>query len=47
MTEFLGIILQHATTKHEQKFGMLERTHASLREASKYETGEKKSMWDK
>ena len=30
VAEVLGITLQHATTKHAQTIGMLERTHASL-----------------
>ena len=31
VAEFLGITLQHATTKHAQTIGMLELTHASLK----------------
>ena len=31
VAEVLGITLQHATTKHAQTIGMLERTHASLK----------------
>jgi len=39
VAEVLGITLQHATTKHAQTIGMLERTHASLRKTLKIETG--------
>ena len=31
IAEVLGISLQHATTKHAQTFGMLERMHVSLK----------------
>ena len=34
-TVILGIQLKHATTKHAQTIGMLERSHASLKEASR------------
>ena len=44
VAEFLGITLQHATTKHAQTFGMLGRTHASLKKILKIETGERRSM---
>ena len=33
VAEVLGITLQHATTKHAQTIGMLERKHASLKKA--------------
>ena len=39
--------LQHAATKHAQTFGMLERTHASLKKTLEIETGERRSMWYK
>ena len=39
--------LPHATTKHAQTIGMLERTHASLKKTLKIETGERRSMWYK
>ena len=45
VAEVLGITLQHATTKHAQTIGMLERTHASLRKTLKIETDERRSMW--
>ena len=47
VAEVLGITLQHATTKHAQTIGMLERTRASLKKTLKIETGEKRSMWHK
>ena len=53
VAEVLGITLQHATTKHAQTIGMLERTHASLMtlkietKTLKIETGERRSVWHK
>ena len=47
VAEVLGITLKHATTKHEQKKGLLERTHASLKKTLRIETGERRSMWHK
>ena len=41
----LGITLKHATTKHAQTIGLLERSHASIKQALKIETGERRSMW--
>ena len=38
----LGITLQHATTKHAQTVGLLERSHASIKQALKIETGERR-----
>ena len=43
--EVVGITLQYATTKHAQTFGMLERTHTSLKKTVKIETGERRSLW--
>ena len=43
----LGITLTHATTKHAQTIGLLERSHASIRQALKIETGERRSLWHK
>ena len=43
----LGITLKHATTKHVQAIGLLERSHASIKQALKIETGERISMWHK
>ena len=42
-----GIILKHATTKHAQTIGLLERSHMSIKQALKIETGERRSFWDK
>ena len=47
VAEVLGIALQHATTKHAETIGILERTHASLKKTLKSETGERRSMWHK
>ena len=44
-TRVLGIQLRHATTKHAQTIGILERCHASLKEALKISTGERRTMW--
>ena len=41
----LGITLRHATTKIAQKIGLLERSHASIRQTLKIETGERRSLW--
>ena len=43
----LGITLKHATTKHAQTFGLLERSHMSIKQALKIETGERRSLWHK
>ena len=43
----LGITLKHATTKHALTIGLLERSHASIKEALKIETGEWRSLWHK
>ena len=45
--EVLGITPQHATTKHAQIIGLLERTHASLKKTLTIETGERRSIWHK
>ena len=41
----LGITLKHATTKHAQTIGLLERSHASIKQALKIETDERRSLW--
>ena len=41
----LGITLKHASTKHAQTIGLLERSHASIKQALKIETGERRSLW--
>ena len=43
----LGSNLKHATTKHAQTVGLLERSHASIKQALKIETGERRSLWHK
>ena len=43
----LGITLKHATTKHAQLIGLLERSHASTKQALKIDTGERRSLWHK
>ena len=43
----LGITLKHATTKHAQSIGLLERSHALIKQALKIETGERRSLWHK
>ena len=43
----LGITLKHATTKHAQTIGLLERYHASIKKSLKIETGERISLWHK
>ena len=47
ITKILDIKNRHATTKHAQTIGILERTHASIKTALKISTGERKSMWHK
>ena len=41
----LGITLKHATTKHAQTIGLLEQSHASIKQTLKIETGERRSLW--
>ena len=43
----LVITLKHATTKHPQTIGLLERSHASIKKSLKIETGERRSLWHK
>ena len=43
----LGITAKHATTKHTQTIGLLEQSHASIKQALKIETGERRSLWHK
>ena len=42
-----GINIKHATTKHAQRIGLLERSHASIKQALKIDTGERRSLWHK
>ena len=43
----LGFTLKHATTKHAQTIGLLEQSHATIEQALKIETGERRSLWHK
>ena len=43
----LGITLKHASTKHAQTIGLLERSHALIKQSLKIETGERRSLWHK
>ena len=47
MAGVLGITLKHATTKHAQTIGLLQRSHASIKQILKNETGERRSLWHK
>ena len=43
----LGIALKHVTTKNAQTIGLLDESHASIKQALKIETGERRSLWHK
>ena len=43
----LGITLKHSTTEHAQTIGLLEKPHASIKQALQIETGERRSLWHK
>ena len=43
----LGITLKHATTKHAQTIALLERSHTSIKQSLKIETGKRRSLWHK
>ena len=43
----LGITVKHATTKHAQTIGLLEQSHASIKQALKIETGERRALCHK
>ena len=45
VTGVLGITLKHSTTKHAQIIGLPERSHLSIKQALKVETGERRSLW--
>ena len=47
VADVLGVTLKHATTKHAQTIGLLEQSHASIKQALKIETGERRSLWHK
>ena len=42
VADVLGITLKHATTKHAQTIGLLERSHMSIKQSLKIETGERR-----
>ena len=43
----LGITLKHAITMHSQTIGLLERSHASIKQSLKIERGERRLLWHK
>ena len=43
----LGITFKHATTKHAQTIGLLERSYASIKKSLNIETGDRRSLWHK
>ena len=43
----LGITLKHATTKQAQTIGLLERSHESIKQTLKIQTGNRRSFWHK
>ena len=45
MAGVLGITLKHATTQHAQTIGLLERSHASIKQTLKIEADEWRSLW--
>ena len=47
VAEILGIILKHATTKHAQTIGVLERAHATIKTSLKMASGEYRKQWHK
>ena len=47
VAEILGINLKHATTKHAQTIGILERAHATIKTSLKMASGEYRKQWHK
>ena len=47
MAGVFGITLKHATTKHAETIGLLERSRASIKQALKIETGKRRLLWHK
>ena len=45
VTEILGINLKHATTKHAQTIGELERAHATIKTSLKMASSEYWKQW--
>ena len=47
VAEILGINLKHATTKHAQTIGVLDRAHATIKTSLKMASGEYRKQWHK
>ena len=47
VAEILGTNLKHATTKHAQFIGVLERAHATIKTSLKMASGEYRKQWHK
>ena len=47
LAQILGINLKHATTKHAQTSGVLERAHATIKTSLKMASGEYRKQWHK
>ena len=47
VAETLGINLKHATTKHAQTIGVLERAHATIKTSLKMASGKYREQWHK
>ena len=47
VAEIMGINLKHATTKHAQTIGVLERAHATIKTSLKMASGEYRKQWHK
>ena len=47
VAEILGINSKHATTKHAQTIGVLERAHATIKTSVKMASGEYRKQWHK
>ena len=47
VAEILGINLKHATTKHAQTIGVLERAHATIQTSLQMASGEYRKQWHK
>ena len=47
VAEILGINLEHATLKHAQTIGVLERAHATIKTSLKMASGEYRKHWHK
>ena len=47
VAEILGLNLKHATTKHAQTIGVLERAHATIKTSLKLASGEYRKQWHK